>query len=159
MSMEIQEIINNKIKSDRADRLNESEQLTLGELILKIEPLIAKQEEVKKKYDHEATVFFDFCDTFPTHLHSWRGSYNELAIGWNGGQYGNDNKPMEVSKFLEMLKEAIGKTYQGWKGGDFKMGKNTPIWISDDGMGSNNGIIDIRDDEYRIILITSEFEY
>ena len=53
--------------------------------------------------------------------HSDRGSYYELAFS-----------PEPESKISEMLthaKSALGATFTGWKGGDFKMGEWTSVYI------------------------------
>lgn len=155
--MDLQTYLDNATTAAREERMKTSNQLTLGELILKLEPIVEAQK--KKKKDDQANIYFDFADTFPTHLHSWRGSYAELAIGFGGGTYSSDDKAMTVIDFYKILKEAIGKTYIGWKGGDFVMGKNTPLWVSDDGMGSQTGIIEIVDEGYQVILMTQLFTY
>ncbi len=78
--MDFQEIINNVVKAKRAEEMKTSEQMTLGELIAKLEPIAEKQ----KGKDTEATVRFDFEYAFPTAFSSWRGSYYELAINFQG---------------------------------------------------------------------------
>jgi hypothetical protein len=53
--------------------------------------------------------------------HSDRGSYENLAFD-----------PVEKTTFGEMLKHAdsaVGKTFKGWKGGDFKMDLYTSCYI------------------------------
>ena len=44
---------------------------------------------------------------------------------------------------LKELNSCIGKTFIGWKGGEFKMDKDTPVWISEKGECSNNSIASI----------------
>lgn len=59
------------------------------------------------------------------HPHSYRGYYTDLAF-----------EPRENTTVGEMLgcaKEALGKTYSGYKGGDFKMGEYTDVWLSEYG--------------------------
>lgn len=54
--------------------------------------------------------------------HSWRGSYDELAM-----------EPVTnttVGEVLEVAKSAIGKTFEGYKGGDFRMHEFTPVHIA-----------------------------
>lgn len=155
--MDLQEYLDNFTTAAREERMKTSSQLTLGELILKLEPIVKAQK--RKKEEDLAIVKFDFADTFPTHLHSWRGSYAELAIGWGGGTYGSEENPMTVVKFYEMLKSAIGKEFTGWKGGEFTMDKNTPLWVSDDGMGSHTGLLEVVNDGWQVILITQIFDY
>lgn len=53
--------------------------------------------------------------------HSDRGSYDELAFD-----------PVESTTFGEMLKHAMkanGATFQGWKGGGYRMGSHTSVYI------------------------------
>lgn len=63
-----------------------------------------------------------------THAHSWRGSYDCLAF-----------EPCEGAKVSDMLyeaKEALGKTFEGWKGGDFVMSEYTEVYLSEEGTSS-----------------------
>lgn len=53
--------------------------------------------------------------------HSWRGNYSELAF---------EPKPnMTVGEMLEEAKGAVGKTFTGWKGGEFKMDEYTSVHV------------------------------
>jgi hypothetical protein len=79
---------------------------------------------------------------------SWRGIYAELAIGFSSE--GN----IKVIDFYNMLKEAIGKEFTGYKGGEFIMGKATPVWVANYGNSGNTALLDVVDDDYQIILIT-----
>lgn len=166
--MDLQKIIENEVKSQRAEKLKSSPQMTLGEMIAIIEPIAKNQEGIIKKYNHEANVEFDFEYAYPTGLSSWRGSYAELALNFSFVGYGVEGftkdekfepKEMLVSKFLELLKSALGKTYTGWKGGDFVMGKTTPIWVANDGNSGNTGVVGIINDEHTIYLQTQRVEY
>ena len=85
--------------------------MTLGELI-----------EALEKADQSLVVPIGFCNP-----HSYRGYYDELAF-----------EPMEnvsVASMLAAAKSALGETYRGWKGGDFRMDKYTPVWLSREGEG------------------------
>lgn len=135
-----------------------SAQLTLGEVIDKIEGcgLTYGDDEEQKE------VCFDFSSAIPTTLDSWRGSYSELALGFELSGYDNDEghfAKTEVGYLLLELKNAIGKGYTGWKGGEFFMGRDTPIWVDNPGNGNNTGIIDVVDDGWRIILMTAFCDY
>ena len=160
--MDIQQILDNAVKAERHEKLKTSTQLTLGELILKLEPLsrtfVAYDKSIKDK-----RIRFDFASTFPTGLSSWRGSYSELAIEWDCSGYdtsfSKDSSPMTLSSFIDLLKSAIGKEFTGWKGGEFTMGKNTPLWVSNPGNSDYTGIEDVKDSEYEVVLITKEYEY
>lgn len=57
--------------------------------------------------------------------HSDRGDYSELAF-----------TPAEEARISEMLKHArsaVDATFTGWKGGEFKMDLETPVYIGDYG--------------------------
>ena len=64
--MDWQEIIDNAMEMQRAKDMKTSEQLTLGELILKLEAVEDKSNPVifNERY-------------FPVDIDSWRGSYRE----------------------------------------------------------------------------------
>ena len=94
------EAFEREMQTRRKKNLESSSQLILGELI-------AKLEEVP---DKDLPIVFD-SRYHPSGLSSWRGDYAELAIEYDG------TDKMSLSDFLEMLKGAIGKQYDGYKGG------------------------------------------
>ena len=59
----------------------------------------------------------------------------------------------EMDAFLEMLIDAIGKTYEGWKGGDYKMKRDTPLWVAHSGHTSETKIVGVKD-SWAVILVT-----
>jgi hypothetical protein len=146
------------IRKQRNVSFNESNQLSLGEIIEKLEKCgLTHGEENEPK-----TVDYDFATAIPTFLDSWRGSYDELALGFKLSGYDNDEEHFAQTKaedLLSELKSAIGKTFTGWKGGEYKMTKNTPVWVANSGNVNNTGIIDVIDDGYRIILMTAYCEF
>lgn len=63
---------------------------------------------------------------------SYRGYYDELAF-----------EPVESTTFGEMLthaRNALGATFTGYKGGDYKMGEYTPCWIAEYGTSTGDKI-------------------
>ena len=141
-----------------ASRVFESNQLTLGALIKKLEGFGNTYGEE----DKDKLVYFDFGTARPTTLHSWRGSYSELALGYELAGYDDSSSKYDentMSKLLVELKSGVGKVFQGWKGGDFRMGNNTPMWVSNPGNGSHTALVDAIDDVFRVILITKWIEY
>ena len=69
---------------------------------------------------------------------SYRGYYADLAF-----QPGHH--PMCLAgDVAEECAYAIGKTYGGYKGGDFEMGPDTPLWISDYGKADQKAVIGVR---------------
>ena len=146
--MDFQTIISNEVDRQRQEELKISPQLLLGELILKLEAV-----NTPCKDGSEKEVRFDFGYFRPTNLDSWRGIYAELALG-----YSETEKDITVNELIKILKEAIGKTYTGYKGGDFVMGKNTPIWVSNYSESPSTGIIGVKDLGWLIILQTDWLE-
>lgn len=55
--------------------------------------------------------------------HSDRGSYEELAF--------TPRPEAKISDMLASAKSAVGGTFTGYKGGDFKMGRHTPVYIGE----------------------------
>lgn len=89
--------------AERQERFQRSDQLSLGQLIERLAHL-----------DPEDRVVFDFCNMVPTKLESWRGSYDELALGVvDAGRIGRERTSVE--ELLMRLRFAVGRTYTGWK--------------------------------------------
>lgn len=141
--MDIKDVLHNAVSVQRTEALKTSSQLLLGELILKVEAV--KDKGLK--------VFFDFSNAHPAGLRSWRGSYEELAI-----EYEVDGNPLTVEIFLQQLKDAVGSVFQGYKGGDFRMGKNTPVWAANYGDSGNAGVVDVAEEQNKVILKTAKYE-
>lgn len=55
--------------------------------------------------------------------HSYRGYYSDLAFEMRDGM-----RP--ASELLKDCRAAMGEVFQGYKGGDFMMGKLTPVWVA-----------------------------
>lgn len=150
--------IDDLIKMQRSKSFENSPQLTLGQLIEKIEECGLTYGPDNKLKE----ICFDFASAIPTTLDSWRGAYEELALGYNLSGYDNNQNHSfnnTASNLLTELKSALGKVFTGWKGGDFVMDENTPVWVDNPGNANNTGIIDVIDDGWHIILITAYCKY
>jgi hypothetical protein len=146
------------IQMQRNNTFADNSQLTLGEIIKKLESI----EFVYGDENKDKSVDFDFASAIPTTLDSWRGSYNELALGFKLSGYDNDEEHFAEKKAKDLLielKGAINKSYHGWKGGNYTMNEDTPVWVSNPGNCGNTGIIDIVDDGYRIVIMTQYYEF
>jgi len=80
-------------------------------------------------------------------LHSYRGYYCDLA-------FEPDATKVSASGVLAMCKSAMGKVFQGYKGGDFVMGELTPLWVASYGCCGkkilaigNDGTLQLGDDD------------
>jgi|SRR5690606_15601511 len=67
-----------------------------------------------------------------THPHSYRGYYHDLAF--------EPAYDVSVGEMLADAYSALGETYEGWKGGDFTMGRDTECWLSWEGTCSDDAI-------------------
>ena len=152
--MNIQEI-QEKVAQIRKENFNKSNQLSLGKLIEEIKSCGIWRAEKQPKL-----ICFDFGSAIPTSLNSWRGSYDELALGYAlSGYDGQMTVQTDAERLLTHLKEAIGKTYEGWKGGHYKMTENTPVWVANVGNSGNTAIIGVYDDGYRLVILTCYCEF
>lgn len=149
--MDLQTILANAVAAQRAEDMKDSPQLTLGETIIKIKAIP----------NLDLPVIFDFNQLFPEHVCSWRGSYAELAV-----VFGKTETTGHT--LVAMLQSAVGKTYDGWKGGVYKMGRSTPVWVvggeGDSGVELGEeyktiGVIDIKEEDGKIVIITQPIDY
>ena len=86
--------------------------LSFGELIARLE---------KENQDNPGK-FLRFGFRNP---HSYRGFYEGIAF--------EPANKISVEEMLASAKDALGKTFQGWKGGDYIMGEHTPVYIGEYG--------------------------
>jgi hypothetical protein len=116
------------------------ERLNLGGLI----------DLLKGQPDKDQHLRFDFAHVTPLCLTSFRGYYEDLAIEFSDAP----REYVTVAEFLTTLKEAVGKVYTGYKGGDYKMTRNTRIWVANYSHTSNTTIIGVRPCDYMVVLHT-----
>ncbi len=157
--MDFMDALNQRINEEREKRVANSTQLNLGKLLALLEQIPTEHGSDKEP----VTIEFDFGTAHPTGLSSWRGSYAEIAINYDLGGYDNNNADQfahtDLKDFVAWLRESIGKTYQGWKGGDFRMSSKTPVWVANDGNVGNTGVIGVIDQGYVVIIETAYCEF
>lgn len=69
--------------------------------------------------------------------HSYRGYYSDLAF--------ERTDKTAAGVVLAMCRDCMGGVFQGYKGGDFQMGRNTPVWIASYG-SCGDKIMALKDD-------------
>jgi len=94
----------------------------MKEAPMKLKDLIAELE----KCDQNSPVLFADDNRIPSRLISWRGSYSELSIDSE-----IDGPAVKTSEFLKQCKEAIGATFEGYKGGDFVMSEDSLVYADE----------------------------
>lgn len=95
-----------------------SRTMTVAELI----------DQLERHHDAERVVF-DFGCMVPTDFQSWRGSYSELALGYGNEPDMDGPEAPSAKELRQRLKDACSRYHHGYKGGEFKMGPNTEIWV------------------------------
>lgn len=80
---------------------------------------------------------------------SYRGYYSDLAFDPN-------DEPIKASAFLEVCRRALGSTFEGYKGGDYTMGPDTPLWAASYGRSSCLAIMGAAVVGDKLVLATKE---
>lgn len=111
--------------------------LSLGELIDALDGI-----------GEDTQVTFDFGGLEPTSLDSYRGYYSDLALGFA-------DVGLKVGELRKELKDAVGGTFTGYKGGDYEMDRATPVWVSNYGQSAGVAIVGVEHQRWRVILRTA----
>ena len=110
--------------------------VTLGELITDLDGV-------------EGLVLFEDGNS-PGNEDSYRGYYADLA-------FGQQLEPKLASEFFDQCRRAFGKTYEGYKGGDFVMDEDTPLWRAAYG-DTGDAIVNTKRDGDNLILICKQID-
>lgn len=86
----------------------------------------------------ETNIRFDFGCNVPKNWHSYRGYYEDLAIGYTDEDHGE----FTVKDFLDILSNAKAGTLYGYKGGEYKVTDRTSVWVSQDSSQCTGTYID-----------------
>ena len=115
--------------------------MTLGGLIYEL-----------RRADSDDQVEFDFCQFVPDGFRSYRGCYEDLAIGWQVWA------ELTVKDFLAACSNAVGKTMQGYKGGEYKITQDTPLWVANMGEVSRTIVKAVdRSEDGTLVLVTERW--
>ena len=138
--MSMQEVLNILTRQSYLDR--SQYHLTLRELIDALEAA-----------DPDGLVYCSHFDgrgatVFPTDPHSYRGYYSDLCLN-------PTSKSVTVEQLLPVMKACVGKTFTGWKGGDFVMEDCTPLWIAPEGE-TGLAIVGVQETKIGVELQTKE---
>ena len=125
--------------------------ITLGRLI----DAVTKAGVIWEGHNEPKAVYFDFCGFVPAGIDSWRGDYAQLSIKRSTTrEYGCAT----ADSFLAMLKECIGYTFTGYKGGQYTASRETEIWVDENGACTHTAVVGIKDVHYGIVLVTANIE-
>lgn len=128
-----------QVEREADEACAEAGQLTLGELEARLEPV-----------NKSLPVFFDSGES-PGEFMSYRGYYRYVAVA-------PTDEPCTAGEFLERFSFAIGGTFTGYKGGEYRMTRHTPVWVSRYGEASGVGIVGVAVLPDKVILVTAKIE-
>ena len=128
------------------DTISEAARTTRKDYHLTLDKLIKVIEDLE---DRNITVVLDYNRELGVGLpESYRGYYADLSLP-------QARVPATADKLLVMLKSAYGSTFEGYKGGDFEMDGDTPLWIAANGE-TGRALIDTTVDQGRLVLVTKD---
>ena len=103
-------------------------------------------------------IAFDFNGRGPRKAMSYRGYYEDLAFDWMDDDDPEDPAPGVgmCGPWLSACRAALGKTFQGYKGGDYVMTAETPLWVAQRGETGRAmlGIQNKGTDRWNLVIIT-----
>jgi hypothetical protein len=132
--MDLQKLVDAMNEASSRERSNYH--LTLGGLI-----------DALAAADQGALVRYDFSEANPSAPESYRGYYSDLS-------FPPSSSPITVGEILKEAKDAIGSTFEGYKGGDFTMSTETTLWASPYGSASGRAIMGFATIGADFLLIT-----
>ena len=105
-------------------------------------------------YDNpgELHVYFDFGRLVPTTFASYRGYYDQLALGYRDLDYSTE--PIEIDSLINKAEIASESIYTGWKGGEFKMYPSTKLWAANSGDDTGTKVVGVEFIDYEVIVRT-----
>lgn len=123
--------------------------VTLGGLIDALKPLVLRDGSEPGDGDKDRWIRFDLGGIAPCHVGSYRGYYDHLAVRYDLG-----STDATVAEFLKHLEGAVGTYFQGWKGGEFRMDRHTPVWVANAGDAPSTAIVGLIVESLQVTLVT-----
>lgn len=82
---------------------------------------------------------------------SYRGYYEQLAIEPGG--------PARCEALADILIESLDKTFYGYKGGEFSMFDETPVWVSEHGIASGDMVVGVEEKADMVVIFTKKEQW
>lgn len=128
------------------DSLNGATRQTRSEYHITLGEMIGILEEVPK----DATVTIDGGEVYPSSPHSYRGYYSDLSLS-------PVSKKTTAGTLLSELNLCLNETFEGYKGGDFEMDEDTPLWVADYGC-TGRAVVDVLVGKDVVTLVTKNLD-
>ncbi len=117
-------------------------QLTIGQLIDLLEKRPPKQ-----------VVLFDFGDaTCPTSVSSYRGYYEDLALGHRDDIGAHDKT---VEELVAQLDTTAQMEHHGYKGGTYQASRDSNLWVANWGESTERFVTGVADGDGVTVLVTA----
>lgn len=111
-----------------------------------------------RRHDPDEPVKYDFVHFGPTTLESYRGFYEDVALGYDDVTNGRYDYPT-VRSLLTHFEATLGKVFEGWKGGNGRpVTRDTDLWVANPGETGNTVIVGVQELVYVTILTRHEDE-
>lgn len=147
MSLDIQDFIEIQ-KKQWAKESNDKGAMSAEEIISKLKEFKDSKKLIIIEMNSEI-----FTSDFAAD--SWRGSYNLPSI-----EYYSGNSGCSIESAIENLQEIDGMKVEGYKGGDYVLNKEDPLFIANYGCSNNcTAIVDIQETDDFIICLTEQDMY
>lgn len=136
---DIQKMLNEMFERDRKER--ERYMFSLGDFIEALE------KAPKDSLVRLSTSTHNEPREFTSDFISYRGYYSDIALEpWDGA--------VSVKALLDAANAACGETFEGYKGGDFTMTADTPLWISHYGSANNIAVRYVEVNGSEVVIVT-----
>lgn len=112
--------------------------LTLGQILKEL-----------KSHEPGAEVYFDFEHARPVNIDSYRGYYEDLSLGFDFS-----SQPMKCEELVKLLRGCIGRSFEGYKGGEYTMDEETTVWVANHGNTGGTAITRISGTSLIVVLHT-----
>jgi hypothetical protein len=125
--------------SDAARRTRSDYHVTLGQMI----------ERLKACQPDKVVVCSDAISEHPGSASSYRGYYSDLAFEPTA-------EPITVGALLAECEAALGRPFTGYKGGEFPMEADTPLWVAPYGHSGGRAIVDVQETDGAVTLVIKQ---
>jgi len=120
--------------------IDQSKHLRLGDIIDALEGA-----------NEGLSVEFDFGGFAPQEIDSYRGYYSDLALSFS-------EKGTKVGDLLRELRDADRAVFTGYKGGEYRMDRSTPVWVANYGRCHGVAVVGVEILPHVVVLHTAKIE-
>ena len=114
---------------------------------------LAQLYERLHQFDPDAEIVFEDGASPDNYLHSYRGYHRHAAIGIARGRGANPPAVL-VNEMLHGVHQAINNVVYGYKGGEFQLYPEVPVWYADYGDASEQAIVDVQERDGKVVLVS-----